>query len=316
MGVRLAERVIANLPADTERVVLDADDTDDPCHGQQEFELFNGYYGEHCYKPLYIHLTAQDGRQWLLGALLRPGNSCATKGLLAALRITLRLLRSRFPEVAITLRGDSAFGIWDIMEFCEEMRLDYVLGLNRNKAPDMLSSPTQMDTALKYKYEGEGCREYGEFGYRAKTWDGERRVVVRSEITRHELSARFVVASFKHKTPEEVYAFYCQRANQENRIKEMKLDLASGRTSCHRFLANQYRLLSHAAACALMGVLQEALVGTRWAGAQVGTIRLRLLKVGARVMQTCRKIWFHLPTSYTEQDIWRHIHRSLAAGSA
>lgn len=317
MGIRIAKRVIANLPADTKKVTLDVDDTEDPCHGQQELEFFNGYHGGHCYIPLYVHLTAEDSRQWLLGALLRSGKSCATKGLLAALRIAVRLLRDRFPDVAITVRGDSAFGIWDVMKFCEAMGLGYVLGLNRNKALDRLSTPVQMDTALKYKYEGEGCREYGEFGYKANTWDGERRVIVKSEIPidRDELNPRFVVTNLTQMTPEEVYAFYCRRGNQENRIKEMKLDLASGRTSCHRFLANQCRLLLHTAACVLMGMLQEALSGTRWAAAQVGTIRLRLLKVGARIVETCRKIWFHLPSSYTEQEIWRHIRRRLAEGA-
>ena len=313
----LRERVYAIAGGYEDVNDLDVDDTEDPCHRQQELEFFNGYHGGHCYIPLYIHLTAEDSRQWLLGTLLRSGNSCAAKGLLAALRIAVRLLRDRFPDVAITVRGDSAFGIWDVMKFCEAMGLGYVLGLNRNKALDRLSTPVQMDTALKYKWEGDGCREYGEFGYKAKTWDGERRVIVKSEIPidRDELNPRFVVTNLTQMTPEEVYAFYCRRANQENRIKEMKLDLASGRTSCHRFLANQCRLLLHTAACALMGVLQEALSGTRWAAAQVGTMRLRLLKVGARVVETCRRIWFHLPSSYTEQEIWRHIRVRLAEGA-
>lgn len=314
MGVRIAERVIASLPPDTKKVILDVDATEDPCHGQQELEFFNGHYGGHCYLPLYFHLTADDGRQRLLGALLRPGNSKPIGGALAGLRIAVRLLRARFPEVAMVVRGDSAFGIRAVIQFCEKVGLDYVLGLNRNKALDRLSTPVQMDTALKYKWEGNGCREYGEFGYAANTWDGERRVIVRSQVTLHELNARFVVTSLKGLTPEELYGLYCGRGNQENRIKEMKLDLSSGRTSCHRFFANQCRLLLHTAACVLMSALQDALKGTRWASAQIGTIRLRLLKVGARVVETCRKIWFHLPSSYTEKDIWRHIHSRLTDG--
>ncbi len=110
---------------------------------------------------------------------------------------------------------------------------------------------------------------------------------------------------------EDVYEFYCARGNQENRIKEMKLDLSSGRTSCHLFLAKAFRLLLHTAACMLMSVLQDALARTRWAKAQVGTLRTRLLKVGARVVETTRKIWFHLPSSFPEQDTWRRMYAAL-----
>jgi hypothetical protein len=307
----MAQRVISQLPSTTSRVIIDVDPTDDPCHGQQQFEFFNGHYGEHCYLPLHVHITGDDGRQRILASVLRPGNSGATRGIRSILRMAVALLRERLPDVRIILRADSAFGVCDVLDLCDDLAIDYVLGISGNNTLHRLSSPVQMDACLKYRWEGNGPREYGEFEYAARTWRRERRVVVKAEITCGELNPRFVVTSLDAKH-ESVYEFYCARGNQENRIKEIKLDLSSGRTSCHRFLANQFRLLMHTAACMLMGVLQEAACGTRWAKAQVGTLRLRLLKVGARVVESCRRIWFHLPSSFPEAQTWRQIRAVLA----
>jgi hypothetical protein len=121
------------------------------------------------------------------------------------------------------------------------------------------------------------------------------------------------VTSLDNLSDEEAYVFYCARGEQENRIKEMKLDLSSGRTSCHSFLANQFRLLMHTAACMIMGVLQESLVGTRFAKAQIGTLRTKLLKVGARVVESARKIWLHLPSAFPAQDVWRRMYAALVS---
>jgi hypothetical protein len=312
MAVAMAERVISQLPAGTRRVILDVDPTEDPCHGQQEFEFFNGHYGCHCYLPVHIHITGDDGRQRIIGSVLRPGNSGPTKGLYRALRIAIRLVRERAADARIILRADSAFGVCDVLDFCEDMGIDYILGMKGNNVLHDLSAPVQMDACLKYRREGNGCREYGSVSYKAGSWRHARRVVVKAEITQGELNPRFVVTSHLNLSDEEAYGFYCGRGEQENRIKEMKLDLSSGRTSCHRFLANQFRLLLHTAACMLMGVLQESLAGTHFAKAQIGTLRTRLLKVGARVVETTRKIWFHLPSSFPAQDAWRRMHAALA----
>ena len=195
--------------------------------------------------------------------------------------------------------------------------VDTYYGYNFNQPASRTNSfrAFDVDAALKYTFQRPKppavCREFGEFDYKAGTWPHKRRVIVKAEITRGELNPRFVVTDLGDGMPEERYAFYCARGDRENRIKEMKLDLASGRTSCHRFLANQFRLLLHTAACVLMQALQEAASGTRWAKAQIGTLRLRLLKVGARVVETCRKVWVHLPTAFPEQDVWYHIHDRL-----
>jgi len=309
-GVAMARKVISQLPRKTGRVIIDVDPTDDPCHGQQEFEFFNGHYDTHCYLPMHVHITGDDRVQRIVGSVLRPGNSSATRGIAGILRIVVRLVQERLPRARIILRADSAFGVCDVLNLCDDLGIDYVLGLSANNVLHRLSTAVQMDACLKYRLEGNGCREYGEFVYKARTWRCERRVVVKAELTQCELNPRFVVSSLKV-SPQENYEFYCARGNQENRIKEIKLDLSSGRTSCHRFLANQFRLLLHTAACVLMGVLQEACSGTQWARAQVGTLRSRLLKVGARVVQSCRKVWFHLPSSFPEKKTWRHIRAVL-----
>jgi hypothetical protein len=200
-----------------------------------------------------------------------------------------------------------------VVDFCDDMGIGYILGMKGNNVLHSLSAAVQMDACLKYKWEGSGCREYGAFAYKAGSWRYSRQVVVKAEITRGELNPRFVLNSLADMSAEECYEFYCARGEQENRIKEIKLDLASGRTSCCRFLANQFRLLLHTAACVLMGVLVEAAAGTRWAKAQIATLRTRLLKVGARVVETTRKIWFHMPSSFPEQETWYRIHAVLVS---
>ena len=137
-------------------------------------------------------------------------------------------------------------------------------------------------------------------------------MIVKAEVTCGELNPRYVVTSEPAQTPALVYQFYGGRGDSENRIKEMKLDLDSGRTSCHRFLANQCRLLLHAAACVLLGVLQEAAACTSYAGAQISTLRLRVLKAGAWVVESCRKVWVHVASAFPEQTVWRHLHHRLA----
>lgn len=316
MAMAIAERVVDQLPADTRRVVLDVDATDDPCYGQQEFEFYNGYYDTGCYLPLHLYVTGPDKKQRLLASLLRPGNAGAQVGLFGLLKRAVSLLRLRFPQVQIVLRADAAFGNAGVLAFCEDHGLRYVLALPTNPRLMELSTSVQMWAAIRHgKYgwhgwTGEECCEFGELFYRADTWPRPRRVVVRVVVKEHEMRPRFVVTNLAG-MPEDVYRYYRERGDRENRIKELKLDLASGRTSCHRFLANQGRLLLHTAACVLLQTLQQLASGTSWAQAQVGTLRLGLLKVAARVVETCRRIWLHLPTSYPYQAVWHHLHRKL-----
>jgi hypothetical protein len=312
-SMALAEIVIGQLAANTKKVVLDVDATDDPCHGQQELEFFNGFYDEHCYIPLYLYVTGQDGRQRLLAAMPRPGNASSKVGLFATVRRAVDLLRARFPKVRITLRADSGFGDGEVLSFCEAERLSYVLGLSSNQRLRELSTYSEERVASRAQKLGADVRRYTAIRYAAKSWERERRVICKAETVHGKLNVRYVVTDRASK-PESVYRFYCQRGDRENRIKEMKIDLASGRTSCHRFWANQFRLLLHTAASVLMSMLQEAASGTRLQNAQAGTLRLKLIKIGARVQASCRRIWFHLPTSCPMQDVWSHVHQRLVAG--
>jgi len=321
LGAALLETAVAQLPRDARRVVIDVDPTDDPCHGHQQLAFFNGFYDEHCYLPLQVTVQADAGRQWPAAALLRSGKAGPTVGLASVLRPLVRAIRAQCPQARIELRADSSFGCDAVLRLCHAWELDYTLGLKSNPVLDRLSAHAH--TVLEAEvaaaraaapddpHAGDGVRVYQLFPYQAGPWDGWERVVLRAEWTQGTYNPRFIVTSRRDLTGRESYAHYCGRGECENRIKELKLDLAGGRTSCHRFLANQFRFLLHLAAALLLAVLQQALAGTQYAAAQIGTLRTRLLKVGAKVVQTCRKIWFHLPTSFPAQAIWALLCQRL-----
>jgi hypothetical protein len=322
MSTCLAQVVVNQLPANTKRVILDVDASEDPCHGQQEFEFFNAHYGSHCYLPLLLHITADGDRQRLVAAMLRPGRADSKTGLFGILRRAIDMIRTRFPGVEIILRADGGFGQAEVIEFCTLWELPFVLGLPTNARLKRLALPYEQD-ALKQAADeqaistdepsGETTRYYAEFDYKADTWSAPRRVIDRIEITRGEVNARFVVSNMSDLSMDELYEFYCERGEQENRIKELKLDLASGRTSCHRFYANQFRLLLHAAASALMCAIQDGLKGTHLQNAQVGTIRLKILKVGAQAKESVRVLWFRLSSTFVNRELWYLLYSRLSA---
>jgi hypothetical protein len=310
MGWALVDLGIAPLPAATTEVIIDVDPYDDPCHGQQQFSLFNGHYDARCYLPLAVCVTGADGVKRALGAVLRPGNAKATKGLYTVLRGLVKRLRAHCPQARLILRADSAFGIAEVLRWCEALGLVPLLGVSRNAVLQEKSIATQIDACLKYQVEGNGCREFGEFQYAASTWAHAYRIIVKAEITQGDLNPRYVISGLDD-APEVVYARYCGRGDAENVWKEYKIDLAAGRTSCTTFLANQTRLLWHTAALLLCAAIRTAAAGTAWATATVTTLRTRLLKIGAKIVETCRKIWWHLPTSCPVQTDWRRIAVAL-----
>jgi hypothetical protein len=290
-----------------ERIVLDGDATDDPTHGQQELEFYHAYYGCHCYLPLLLYATADGGEEELVAAVLRPGNRHAGHWLAALLRRVVVRLRAAFPETEIVFRGDAGMALPEVYNYCEQAGVGYLISLPKNsrllaKAADDLSA-----AEAAYAETGEKVRRFGEFGYAAETWPYERRVIVKAEVMAKGENPRFVVTNLPDPDPERVYAFYVGRGEVENRIKELKNDLLSGRTSCHRFLANQFRLLLHGAAFLLLQGLRRLLAGTQFARAQAGTLRLQLLKVAAQVCETTRRIWVHLPTSYPYRGAWAYL---------
>jgi len=320
MGDALVEMAVGQLAPDSRRVIIDVDPTDDPCHGQQQLSFFNGFYDEHCFLPLQVTVQGDGGRQWPAAALLRSGKAGPTVGLASVLRPLVRAIRRRCPHARIELRADSSFGCDVVLRLCHALELDYTLGLKSNPVLERLSTcvKAQLEAevsaaraAADDPHAGDGLRLYQLFPYQAGPWDGWERVVLRAEWTQGSYNPRFIITSRRDLTGRESYEHYCGRGECENRIKEFKLDLAGGRTSCHRFLANQTRLLFHLAAALLLAILQQALAGTRWANAQISTLRTRLLKVGAKVVQTCRRIWLHLPTSFPAREIWALLCQRL-----
>lgn len=313
-----------------QEIVVDFDPFEDPAHGCQQGVLFNGHYDSHCYLPLYLCGSIDGGRQYVLGALLRPGTAAATDGARGLLKRVVGALRARFPQVRIIVRGDAGFGVARMIRACRRLQVDYCFGLGRNHRLDALSERGQMRAALGYTLRqragnAKPYRVFREFSYQAGTWQHAERVINKTEVTtgpgRPKLNPRFIVTSLRKDagwTRRRVYAFYCGRGDPENRIKEFKSDIDAGRLSCHAFPANQFRLLLHAAAYALYQTVQDTLAAvapaTEWATAQVSTLRARLFKVAARVVVRCRVVRVHLPSSYPWQVLWRKLVLALVMG--
>lgn len=293
------------------RLVLDVDATDDETHGHQQLAFFHGYYDEHCYLPLLVFAQADgEGEQELIGALLRPGNVHGGHRAMALIRTLVRRLRAAFPECVIELRADSALARPEIYEGCEQLATPYTMSLPKNERLIAMAQPWRRDAEAIHAEIGEQVQVFGEFAYAADTWLHERRVITKAEVMSKGENPRFVVTSRTDLEPEAHYRFYCQRGDPENRIKELKLDLKADRLSCHRFWANQFRLLLHAAAYVLMQAMRAALAGTEFARAQVNTLRLRLLKVGARIRESVRRVWVQLPSAYPWAHLWPRLARA------
>jgi len=290
----LLDQFIASHARPPEHLILDFDATDDPVHGHQEGRFFHGYYDNYCFLPLYVFCGDE-----LLAAYLRPSKIDAAKHARALLKLLVQRLRAAWPDVRITIRADSGFCRWRLMRWCDSHGIGYVLGLARNPALERLTVDETSRASRQFQATNQPQRIFGSFAYAAATWDRPRRVIVKAEHNAQGPNPRFIVVNVPGE-PQKLYEdVYCQRGEMENRIKEQQLDLFADRTSCHRFLANQFRLLLSSAAYVLVQALRgTALRGTDLERAQVGTIRLKLLKVAARVVVAARRVVFHLATSY------------------
>lgn len=303
---------LAAHTAPPEHVMLDFDATDDPTHGKQEKRFFHGYYDHHCFLPLYVFSGDE-----LVTAYLRPSNIDASKHTRALVKLLVRKLRSAWPDVKITIRGDSGFCRWRLMRWCDSHGIGYVLGLAKNPVLERAAADEIAAAARLFVRTGQTQRLFSTFSYAAKSWDRQRRVIVKAEHNAQGANPRFIVTNVPG-DPRALYEdVYCQRGEMENRIKEQQLDLFADRTSCHRFLANQFRLLLSAAAYVLVQTLRRtALAGTELAQAQVGTIRLKLFKVAARVVVSARRVVFHLASSYPYRQLFQLVHQRLMSGAA
>lgn len=294
-------------------IVIDFDATDDPIHGNQEGRFFHGYYGNYCYLPLYAFCG-----DFLLSAKLRNSDIDGCAGTVEELSRMVPLIRARWPEVKITIRGDSGFCREAIMAWCEKNGVDYILGLARNSI--LVSAiERQMKKAGKdYVKTKKAARVFRDFRYKTqKTWTKTRRVVGKAEWLPGGRNPRFVVTTLSRDTylAQALYEdLYCARGNMENRIKEQQLGLFADRTSTETMRANQLRLWLSSVAYVLMNDLRRlGLKGTALAAAQVSTIRTKLFKLGALVRVTVRKIWIHFSSAFPYQDLFHRICHNLGA---
>ena len=263
MAEVFVEQFIASHKRPPKELVLDFDPTDDRVHGNQEGRFFHGYYDSYCFLPLYVFCGDQ-----LLCAYLRPSNIDAAMHSRAILKLLVRRIRQAWPKVRIIFRGDSGFCRWKLLRWCDKHDVGYVVGIARNQVLQRLAEPF-MDEAKKAFHEsGVKQRNFHEITYAAKTWDRQRRVIVKAEVLPKGPNVRFVVTNLTD-APETIYdERYTARGDMENRIKEQQLGLFADRTSCHKFLANQFRLLLASAAYVLIEHLRRVgLTGTELAKA-------------------------------------------------
>jgi hypothetical protein len=322
-SVGLADLVIeyhrARLQGQARRITIDLDPTDDPTHGQQEFSVFNGHYDTWCYLPLVATLTFNaEPRQYLVAAVLRPGNSPATRGAIGLLRRLLTRLRAAFPRAILRVRLDGGFASPEVFDFLDAEGVEYLVAMASNVRLVKRSRRLMGRARMLSKASGHTEHLYGETRYAARKWKHKRRVIIKAEVVRHRGRApknnpRFVVTNLPD-APEAVYHIYCARGDMENRLKELHQGLALDRTSCHRFRANQFRVLLTAAAYIVFQVLQAHTTGTACADAQVSTLRERLLKLAVWIKGSARRIVLQLPRTYPWLTAWRQI--ALAVGAA
>jgi len=246
---------------------------------------------------------------------LRPSNIDGCKHSRAIVKLLVKRLREVWPNVKITLRADSGFCRWRLMRWCDSNDVRYIFGLAKNSVLLASALDWTATAARKFEQTGETQRVFGSFAYSAKSWDRKRRVIAKAEHTDKGANPRFIVTNLPG-DPRELYEeVYCQRGEAENRIKEQQLGLFADRTSCHAFLANQFRLLLSSAVYVLVNALRErGLAGTELAAAQVQTIRLKLFKVAARVVVTARRIVFHMASSYPYRELFVRVLERVRGG--
>jgi len=300
-------------------ITIDMDPTDDAAHGQQEFAFYNGHYGNWCYLPMPCFVSFnREPEQYLVALALRSGTAPAKQGARGILLRVIEGLRTRFPKVRIRVRLDGGFAGPEIFEFLEDQKVEYLVAMANNKVLERRSKRLMGTARRRSRESGQSESLFGETLYAARSWGRKkRRVIYKAEVVRLEDreardNCRFVVTNLSL-TPENVYKLYRQRGDVENRIKELKDGLYLDRTSCHRFLANQLRVLMTAAAYALLQELRLKLKRTSMASAQVATLRLRLFKIAGRVQTSCRRIRLHLSAHHPWAVEWCQAARVAGA---
>ena len=301
------------------RITVELDPTDDPTHGTQQLALFNGHYDTWCYLPVagFIRFDAEP-EQYLFTYVLRGGRAPAKLGAIGILKRILARLRTAFPKVRLRVRLDGGFAYPEMFAFLEAEQVEYVVAMAGNAVLKRLAEPWMRCARTLSAQTGQTAHVYAQCRYAAQSWPAQRRVIIKAEVVRADGceprdNARYVVTNLGA-TPKHVYEnIYCQRAEIENRIKELHHGLEIDRTSCTRFWANQLRVLLTAAAYVLMQELRGCAAGTACARAQVSTLRERLLKLGVWVSRSVRRIVLHLPQHAPWREDWCRVARSLGA---
>jgi hypothetical protein len=306
----IVESFIRRHKTPPKELVLDFDATDDAVHGNQVGRFFHGYYDHYCFLPLYV-FAGDD----LLVAYLRPANQDGATHAWAILSLLVKRFRQVWPQVKIIFRGDSGFCRWKLLRWCERHQVGYIVGLARNQRLEAMARGWMQQAESQFKLTGTKQRLFNDLSYAAGSWDKPRRVISKAEYLEGGPNHRFVVTNQSGDGQKLYDELYCQRGECENRIKEQQLHLYADRTSCHDFEANQFRVLLSAAAYVLMNhIRREGLKGTQFQEAQVDTIRLKLLKIGGRVVSSVRRVVLHLAGGYPLKELFTQVVLRLTGG--
>jgi Transposase DDE domain group 1 len=325
MSEALADTVIARhrqRRRGVRLITIDLDVTEDQTHGAQQLTFFNGFYDHWCYLPLVASLTFDDeARQYLVAAILRPGNAAGSAGARGLLHRLLPKLWTAFPGARLRVRLDAGFATPQIFDELETAGVEYVVAMAGNAVLARHAEPALAPLRPVVATTHDTATTYTEAAYQAGSWTAPRRTIIKAEVVWHHGreprdNARFVITNLRQ-TPEWIYTHaYCARGDSENRWKELKLALAFGRTSCTRFWANQLRITLTAAAFVLFQELQLRTDRTALRGAQVPRLRQALITIGVQVVCSVRRIVLHFPRSHPDAVTWAALARALGAGPA
>ena len=319
LAASVIQRHAQRLRGRVRRVTIDLDPTDDPTHGAQQLSFFNGHYDTWCYLPVVGFVSFNDeAEQYLCAAVLRPGNVTAAAGAVGILRRLLLLIRHFLPGASIRVRLDGGFAHPHVLALLDvEPNLEYVVAMAKNAVLKRKAKPAMRHARRLSRHSGKTEHVYAEANYAAQTWPRQRRIIIKAEVVQAEGkkpkdNPRFVITNMQQSSQWLYEQVYCQRGDIENRIKELH-ELQIGRTSCSDFWANQFRVLLTAAAYVLMQELRLCAAHTRCARAQVWMLRERLLKLGARVLVSIRRVVVHLPASFPFLPTFRRVAWALGA---
>jgi hypothetical protein len=306
----LIEQFIASFAEPPQELILDFDATDDPVHGEQDGRHFSAYYDSYCFLPLYVFCGEQ-----LLVAYLRSAKHDGALHAAAIMKLLTRRLRQAWPEVRLVFRGDSGFCRDRLLSWCERNGVDYIIGLQKNPRLLAMAATWREQAQAAFDSTATAQRVFGELTYQARSWRRARRVIAKAEHNAQGANPRFILTTLPE-PPQEAYEWiYCARGEMENRLKECQLGLFADRTSCHLWWPNQFRLLLASLAYVLMERLRNlGLAGTELARAQMGTLRCKLLKVGAVIVRNTRRIRFFISSAFPYRDTFLLVARHFASG--